>query len=105
MMNKTFFHRLYIDGHTIVGQELNDPFDALADAHTLWRGQPTDTSKPPRHLASRRSQPRGSLHRPRPAHDSERSNSTASLAMTLLGQCSNKAGLVDLTCQHTNRPC
>ena len=42
IMNRTIFRKLFVanDGDTIVGYELNAPFDLLTDAYSTWQGYP-----------------------------------------------------------------
>jgi hypothetical protein len=40
-------HQLYVDGDTIVGHELREPFNVLAEAYSIWQGYPHQTDTTP----------------------------------------------------------
>ena len=41
ILNRAFFTKLYVDGTKIVDHQLNEPFDVLAEAYTIWRHRQT----------------------------------------------------------------
>lgn len=98
IMNRTIFTKLYVDGDTITGHELREPFNALTDAYSTWQGYPHNTDTAP----GRATGPRTALHAPQrssAAPDNEygaTGHLTASPALTLTGQGSSKTAMVDL---------
>ncbi|MGH3839272.1 MAG: hypothetical protein ACRDSF_26770 [Pseudonocardiaceae bacterium] len=73
IMNRSIFTKLYVDGDTITGQELREPFNVLADAYSVWQGYPegTDTTLS---SASPPATPQGHAH---PSTPHYRPNTTA----------------------------
>ena len=107
IMNRTIFAKLYVDGDSITGHELREPFSVLADPYSVWQGYPhqTDTD-PSSRRPSRTTGPRSTLHTARPPQRSSAApetghgatdNHLASPTLTLTGQGSNKTPMVELT--------
>ncbi len=113
IMNRTTFTKLYVDGDTITGHELREPFNVLAHAYSAWQGYPHQTDTAPGLRApNRATRPRSPLHATVPTQRSSAAPETeygatshhmASPALTLAVQGSNKTPMVGLTHQHTNR--
>ena len=105
ILNRTIFTKLYVDGDTITGHELREPFNLLAEAYSMWQGYPkdTDTTSGPRHRPSETRRPHTALHAtPAPQRSSAApqtgygatENLTASPALALAGQGSSKTAMV-----------
>ncbi len=101
IMNRTIFHKLFVDGDTIVGHELNEPFNLLAEAYSVWQGYPTDTDTAPG--PRRATGPRTALHTPQRSSAAPETghgttnDHTDSPALALAGQGSSKTAMVELT--------
>jgi site-specific DNA recombinase len=46
ILNRAFFTRLYVDGSRVTDQELNEPFDTLHEAYTIYRRQQAEQAAP-----------------------------------------------------------
>ena len=105
IMNRTIFAKLYVNGDTITGHELRDPFNVLAEAYSQWQGYPKDTdTSPGLPKPSPATGPRTSLHAnvspqrssaaPEPGHSA--AESSVSLALALTDQGSSKTPMVEV---------
>jgi hypothetical protein len=104
IMNRSIFTKLYVDGDTITGHELREPFNLLADAYSLWQGYPHQRPTAPGvRKPSRATGPRSARHTaPSPQHNSAapqtRHGATqdhaASPALALLARGSSKIHMV-----------
>ena len=103
IMNRSIFTKLYVDGDTITGHELREPFNVLAEAYSVWQGYPHQTDTTPGTRPSRATGPRTALHAtPAPQHSSAapqtRHGATqdhaASPALALLAKGSSKTHMV-----------
>jgi hypothetical protein len=107
IMNRSIFTKLYADGDTITDHELCEPFNALADAYSLWQGYPHQTDTTPGLRApNRATRPRPTLHTaaiptqrdsaaPQTGHSTTEDHA-ASPALALASQGSNKTPMVEL---------
>jgi hypothetical protein len=105
ILNRTIFAKLYVDGDIITGHELREPFTLLAEAYSLWQGYPHQTDTAPDERPSRSTGPRSALHTALPTQRSSAApdtghgatnHSSASPALALAGQGSNKTPMVEL---------
>jgi len=101
IMNRTIFTKLYVDGDTITGHELREPFNVLAEAYSVWQGYPKDTDTTPgRERPSQATGPRTALHTPQRSSAAPETgygateNLSVSTALALVGQGSSKTTMV-----------
>ncbi|MGH3566350.1 MAG: recombinase family protein [Pseudonocardia sp.] len=112
IMNRTIFTKLYIDGDTITGHELREPFDVLADAYSVWQGYPkdtdTDTDTTPSKRPHRTTGPRTALPAPQrnsaapETRHSATEPHTTSPTLTLTGQGSSKTAMVEVLAAYSH---
>lgn len=58
ILNRTIFTKLWVDGDTITGHELREPFSLLHDTYSLWQGYTKDAADTaPSHPQPRQRQP------------------------------------------------
>ncbi len=105
IMNRTIFVKLYVDGDTITGHELREPFNVLADAYSIWQGYPHETDTVPGKRPSRATGPRSPLHTGIPTQHSSAAPKTghgatgtitASPTLAMLGRGSSKTHMVEV---------
>ena len=106
IMNRSIFVKLFVDGDTITGHELREPFNVLAEAYSVWQGYPQETDTAPTTGGpSRATGPRSTLHATiptqrssaAPEHGNDAAEQTAvSLPLALLARGSSKTHVVEL---------
>ncbi len=96
ILNKAFFTKLYVDGHKVTEQELQEPFDLLTEAYRLYQDQRRQEEAPRTYRRQRAPQTHRTAAPGRCGGSDLRSSLTDSLALALCAGGSSKAVMVEL---------